>query len=99
MGEWRYSSIFLYFGTGRRYAQLHAQVVALPPAEEPSVPTGEEAVCAPEPVWTLCTGKSLGPDGNWTPAILPVALLYTEWAISAPDLRPVYFLLVLRFPS
>jgi hypothetical protein len=59
--------------------QLHG------PAALPSVPTGQEAGWAPEPIWTLWSReKSLSPNGNRNQALQPVARQYTDRAIPAP---------------
>jgi hypothetical protein len=62
---------------------------ALPLGKGPPVPIVQEAVWAPEPVWTqkskeksfrLCRGSNLD-----LPVVQSVARLYTDWAIPAPS--------------
>jgi hypothetical protein len=53
--------------------QLHAPA-ALPPGKEPPVPIGQEAGCAPEPVWTLWRREKSCTAGNRTRAVQPVAI-------------------------
>jgi hypothetical protein len=43
--------------------QLHVPA-ALPLGKEPTVPTGQEAGWAPEPVWTLWRREKSCPAGN-----------------------------------
>jgi hypothetical protein len=65
---------------------LHAPV-ALLLGNVPSVPIGQEAVWAPERVWTLWSKeKFLALAGNRTPAVQPEAHRYTECAARAATL-------------
>jgi hypothetical protein len=58
--------------------QLHAPAASLL-GKEPPVPIAQEAGWVREPVWTLSRrGKSVAPAGNRTPAVHPVARLYTD---------------------
>jgi hypothetical protein len=67
--------------------QLHAPA-ALPSEKESAVRIGEEAWCAPDPVWTTWRRESSWPywDSNCNPSVIqPVASRYTDWAIPAPS--------------
>jgi hypothetical protein len=54
-------------------------LAALPSGKKPSVPIGEEAGWAPEPVWTTWRRKILDPTGirTPTPVVQPVSSRYT----------------------
>jgi hypothetical protein len=55
--------------------QRHAPAALLPPGKGPSVPIGQEAGWAPEPVWTQrLEEKSFAPD---RPVVQPVVRHYT----------------------
>jgi hypothetical protein len=78
MEEWRYSSTNLDLGTRWTSGQLHAPT-ALPPEKEPPIPIGKEAGWTPESVWMLRRReKYLTPAGNRTPAVHPLARIYTD---------------------
>jgi hypothetical protein len=52
-----------------------------------SVPTGQEAGWAPEPVWTQGLEEiSFAPVGDRTPIVQPVVRHCTAWATAAPIL-------------
>jgi hypothetical protein len=57
----------------------------LPSGKGPSVPIGQEAGWASEPVWTQrLEEKSSAPVGDRTPVVQPVVRHYTAWATAAP---------------
>jgi hypothetical protein len=59
--------------------QRHAPAALLPPGKGPTVPIGQKAGWAPEPVWTL-EGKSSAPAGGSNldrPVAQPVVRHYT----------------------
>jgi hypothetical protein len=58
------------------------------PREEHPAPIRYEAMWVPEPVSTLCSReKYLASTGNWTPAVQPVTLPYTDRATTAPRIK------------
>jgi hypothetical protein len=64
--------------------QLHGPA-ALPPGKEPLVAIGEEAGCAPEPVWTRWWKEKFpAPAGTRTPEHPAGSPALYRWAISAP---------------
>jgi hypothetical protein len=64
--------------------QLHA-LIALLQRKEPPVPIGQEAGCAPEPVWTRrLSEKSFAPAGNLTPIVQQVAIYFPDWSTPVP---------------
>jgi hypothetical protein len=68
--------------------QHHAPAALYPPRKGPTVPIGNEAGWAPEPVWTqgLEEEKSSAPVGDRTPIVQPVVRHYTAWATAAPTI-------------
>ena len=59
----------------------HHAPVAFTPGKDP-VPIVQEAGWAPEPVWT--GAENLAPQGFDPRTFQPVAIRYTDYAISAP---------------
>jgi hypothetical protein len=83
-GERRYSSSFTTSELDGVEWSASRPGRALPPGKGPPVPIGQEAVWAPEPVWTqrleekvscLCRGSSLD-----RPVVQSAARHYTDWA-------------------
>jgi hypothetical protein len=85
LGDRRYSSYSFLTSAlegGERSASRPGR--ALPPGKEPPVPIVQEAVWAPEPVWTQrLEKKSSASVGDRTPAVQSIVRHYTDWA--TPD--------------
>jgi hypothetical protein len=84
MGEWRYSSTILDLGIRWRWV-VSFTLRPLYPGEKspPYIPIGWEA-WVPEPVWTLWRREISCLTRNRTPAVQPIARLYTDWSIPTP---------------
>jgi hypothetical protein len=71
--------------------QHHAPAALYPRGKNPppTVPIGQEAGWAPEPVWTQqrLEEKSSASVGDRTPVVQFVVRHYTDWATPAPNNR------------
>jgi hypothetical protein len=93
LGKGRYSSTHSWPRHQTEMSgQLHASA-ALPPGKEPLVPTGQDAGCAPEPVWTRWRREKFSaPSGTGTPNHpAPSPALY-HWVIPGTPLRYIRIL-------
>jgi hypothetical protein len=74
---------FLDLGTSWRWVVSFKPLPLYTRGNSPSVPIGQEAGWAPEPVWTMWRRENFCPhrDSNFHPSVVqPVASLYTDWA-------------------
>jgi hypothetical protein len=70
--------------------QHHAPAALYPPGKGPPVPIGQEAVWAPEPVWTQrLEEKSSACVGDRTQVVQSVVSHYTDWA-TPPRFRHIH---------